>query len=762
MVSAREATMKNGKAKWLGLLLAAGAAICWLPTPANAQDDARELYRKMYEGGLITKAAYEQTTGESAPAVKSTASIDTVAVEGISGESGNAIPDSTEQVRHRSLNAEGIPATVEQFRQAKREKLSARIPSLFDRQRAHKHEAERIAKAQNMPIRFEQKDGAACELMAMENGHPIFYTTHNIKSADTIGTDEVWPGGSLGISLSGTNCTLGMWDGGAVRTTHVEFAQGGGSRVIRNDAYANYTQYSHPSSVAGTLVASGVNTNAKGMAYQSILLAHTYDYDLAEMAAAIISNDLRISNHSYGINSGWNIINRTGTWEWIWYGDPYVNLYEDYKFGFYSTNYSREIDQTAYEANTYLPVWSSGNEWGTYNWGPAGQPVTHLLYINGSYVTNSYLSHNSDGAPDGYDLIPPHGVAKNALTVGAVSNIVGGYSSPANVFLASFSSVGPTDDGRIKPDLVAQGVNLFTTHNTGDSNYLYESGTSFSAPSVAGSLTLLRQCYDEVRGTNRALLASTLKGLAIHTADECGTAGPDYSFGWGLMNTPAAAQLITNDLAGDGHSHIKEVALPDGETITIPVLATNSQPLKVTICWTDPPGPMLLPSLNPTNLVLINDLDLRLIGPSGTTNFPWVLNPASPSSAATTGDNFRDNVEQVLIASPVDGMYSVKVNHKGALSNGWQDVSILISGNLPLEKPELAIVDVNRLLAPTNTLEWPSVVGQFYRVQSTTSLIDGAWTDLTGDISALRTNIVYGAETNPEPDVLFFRVNEVP
>jgi len=107
-------------------------------------------------------------------------------------------------------------------------------------------------------------------------------------------------------------------------------------------------------------------------------------------------------------------------------------------------------------------------------------------------------------------------------------------------------------------------------------------------------------------------------------------------------------------------------------------------------------------------------------------------------------------------------MYSVKVNHKGALSNGWQDVSILISGNLPLEKPELAIVDVNRLLAPTNTLEWPSVVGQFYRVQSTTSLIDGAWTDLTGDISALRTNIVYGAETNPEPDVLFFRVNEVP
>jgi hypothetical protein len=372
------------------------------------------------------------------------------------------------------------------------------------------------------------------------------------------------------------------------------------------------------------------------------------------------------------------------------------------------------------------------------------------------------MVHNSDGTIYGYDLLPPQGVAKNVLTVGAVSNIPGGYTSASNVFLAYFSSGGPTDDGRIKPDVVAQGVNLFTTSNATDSAYSTVSGTSFSAPSVAGSLNLLQQLYCEVRGTNRALLASTLKGIAIHTADDCGAAGPDYTFGWGLMNTRAAAQLTTNDLAGDGHSHIKEVALPNGETITFPVLATNTSPLKITICWTDPPGPMLSPSLNPSNSVLINDLDLRVIGPSGATNMPWILNPASPSSAATTGDNFRDNVEQVYIAAPTNGIYAVKVTHKGAFSNDWQDVSILLSGNLPLDKPELEIVDVYRTFAPTNTLEWPSVVGQFYRVQSNTNLIDGTWVDLTGDISALRTNIVYGAEPIPDPDVLFFRVNEVP
>jgi len=263
IVSAKENPMKTGKTKWLGLLLAGGATICWFPTPANAQDDARELYRKMYEGGLITQAEYEHTTGVSAPAVKSTASIDTTAAEGISGETGNAKPDATEQIRHRSLSAEGVPVTVEQFRQAKRAKLAARVPALYEQQRIEKLEAERIAQSQNMPIRFAQKDGSICELMAIQGGHPVLYTTYNIRAADTIGTDEVWPGGSLGLSLSGTNRTLGVWDSAAVRTTHVEFVSGGASRLASGDGYTNFVIDPHSTEVAGTLIASGVNTTRK-------------------------------------------------------------------------------------------------------------------------------------------------------------------------------------------------------------------------------------------------------------------------------------------------------------------------------------------------------------------------------------------------------------------------------------------------------------------------------------------------------------------
>jgi len=754
---------------WLGFVFLALAVLMWAPTPCAAQDDTRgasdELFRQMYEGGLITQEEYEYASKEGhlpgGKSAETTTGLSAEPEQTIWGSNGVA-RDRSGGTLHRRLEANGQPVTVEQFRQTKQERLAARIPNLFARQRAEKQAALDAARAGNLPIRVEQKDGSVTELMAIENGHPVYYTTYNIKSADTIGTDEVWPGGNLGLLLSGTNRTLGLWDANAVRTTHVEFASGGTYRITQLDGVTNVLDNPHPTEVAGTLIANGVNTNAKGMSYFSLLLAHEWNNDYAEMAEAAVSNDLRISNHSYGRNAGWNIINLGGYWYWIWYGDVYVNTTEDYKFGFYSTNESREIDQIVYEASSYLPVWASGNEKGGYNLGPATQPFYHLLIISNNYYSTTSLVHNSDGAPNGYDLVPPQGTAKNVLTVGAVSNVPGGYTSATNVFLAEFSSVGPTDDGRVKPDVVAQGVNMFTTYNTNDTAYQTVSGTSFSAPSVAGSLNLLQQLYCNLRGTNRALLASTLKALAIHTADNCGPAGPDYSFGWGLINTRSAAQLITNDLAGDGHTHIKEVALPSGETISFPVLATNTRPLKVTMVWTDPPGPMLSPSVGPTNLVLVNDLDLRVVSPSGATNFPWVLNPASPTNPATTGDNFRDNVEQVYIAAPTDAVYTVQVSHKGALSNGWQDVSILLSGNLPLDKPELEVVDFHREMAPTNTLEWPSVVGQFYRLQCSTNLMDGAWTDLTGDISALRTNVIFGVETNPTPEVFFYRVNEVP
>lgn len=120
-------------------------------------------------------------------------------------------------------------------------------------------------------------------------------------------------------------------------------------------------------------------------------------------------------------------------------------------------------------------------------------------------------------------------VAKNILTVGAVNDVNGGYlplQGPASVQMTGFSSYGPTDDGRIKPDLVANGWLLLSTW--GEPNYFAViAGTSMAAPSVAGSLLLVQEHYEDMHGSDDFMRAATLKALAIHSADETGAAdGP--------------------------------------------------------------------------------------------------------------------------------------------------------------------------------------------------------------------------------------------
>jgi hypothetical protein len=78
--------------------------------------------------------------------------------------------------------------------------------------------------------------------------------------------------------------------------------------------------------------------------------------------------------------------------------------------------------------------------------------------------------------------------------------------------------------------------------------------------------------------------------------------------------------------------------------------------------------------------MLVNDLDLRVVGPGGTTHEPWILDPANPGNAAATGDNFRDNVEMVVIDAPTSGTYTVRITHKGSLTSAPQDFGLILTG----------------------------------------------------------------------------------
>ena len=462
---------------------------------------------------------------------------------------------------------------------------------------------------------------------------------------------------------------LGVWDGGAVRTTHNEFNTGD-NLVIQRDNSLNLND--HATHVSGTMIARGANPSAKGMAWRAQLDAHDWNSDVAEMALAA-SRGMLISNHSYGFVTGWTFSGGN----WIWYGDSNVSPIEDYKFGFYDNN-ARKWDEIAYNAPYYLIVKSAGND---RNDGPGTSPVTA----------------EKDGGLEGYDCISLQGTSKNILTVGAVNPLTSGYNGPNSVIMSAFSSWGPTDDGRIKPDICGAGVGVFSPVAFADDAYSTLSGTSMSTPNVSGSLLLLQEHYENENGTGDFMKAATLKALVIHTADEAGTfEGPDYSFGWGLMNAATAAQLISDD-AQQNNELINEDNLSNGEIYTKTFSANGNEPLILTITWTDPAGTSPQVSLDPTDLMIVNDLDMRIS--DGTTTFmPYVLDPANPSFAATTGDNFRDNVEKIYIANPdPDKIYTLTLTHKGGLVSGSQDFSLIVSGveTQPVFDLDVSIIQIN-------------------------------------------------------------------
>jgi len=491
-----------------------------------------------------------------------------------------------------------------------------------------KLQAEAFVRGLGMEIRSELPDGTIIEIQRIVNGRPVFYITENANAAITTRTDSLYPGGGLGLSLTGSGYDkLGEWDGGAVRATHQELT----GRVTQVDGATSISD--HSTHVAGTLIAGGVQAAARGMAYQCKLDAYEWTNDDAEMASAA-AGGMEVSNHSYGILAGWFYY--TPWLSWVWGGDVDVDTNEDINFGLYDAS-AQSWDQIAYDAPNYLIVKSAGND---RNDSHSGGHY-HYSSNSGQYVW-SYDSHPADGGASGYDCIASAGVAKNIMTVAAVYDVAS-YTGPSSVTMSSFSGWGPTDDGRIKPDISANGINLYSC--IGTSNTAYDgtySGTSMASPNAAGTLALLQQHYQNTH-SGAIMRSATLKALAINTADEAGSNdGPDYEFGWGLLNARAAAEAITLDQTVNV---IDEQTLSNGGSYSNIVSATGTEPLKVTICWTDPPGTPPTPALDPTDVMLINDLNLRITYNSQTW-YPWSLDGGNPSAAATaTGPNTVDNVE---------------------------------------------------------------------------------------------------------------------
>ncbi|MEM8890403.1 MAG: S8 family serine peptidase, partial [Bacteroidota bacterium] len=531
----------------------------------------------------------------------------------------------------------------------------------LERQKA-KLEAEALAVQNGWPIRytFDNGEGVAELVRIGPNGNPVYFKTFNVDAAVSTRTDHVNSGGSLNLNLDGQGMTAYVWDGGAVRVSHQEFdGPGGNNRATQNDGATSLSN--HATHVTGTIVAAGTSAAAKGMASQAQALTHDWNSDLAEMATEA-GNGMLVSNHSYGF--AWR--NQFGQVQLpAWWGGAYLES-------------SRDADEVMYNAPFYLMVSSAGND---------GDDNT--------------ANSNPLGGNSNFDKLTGYSTSKNNLVVAATEDVSVNADGTVNgsIAITNFSSEGPTDDFRIKPDIAGNGRGLVSASSSGNASYATLSGTSMSGPNVAGSALLLQQHYNNVNGT--FMRASTLKGLILHTADDAGINGPDAIFGWGLMNTKAAAEAIS---ANGNSTLIEEVSLTNGNSYQITVSAAGG-PLMASISWTDPVGTVNTGTANLSTPVLVNDLDIR-VTQGGNTSLPWAMTGVNSNARQ---DNRVDPYERVDISNG-SGSYTITVTHKGSLPSA-QTFSLIVTGISGCDLAAPGNLSASSIGDNSFNLSWNSVAG---------------------------------------------------
>lgn len=497
---------------------------------------------------------------------------------------------------------------------------------------------------------------------------PLLYEPANLEAAQAIHTNQVWAGGIAGLSLSGSGQNIGFWDADRPRITHDEFA----GRVTFADKTPSNANDNHATEMIGTLIATGVDPDARGAAFEGTAEAYDWSNDSGEMAGAA-TDGLELSNHPYANTAGWKY-NFRGDGKWTWYAYPSIDPAKAYQFGYYNDG-AQTWDRISYNAPNYLIVKAAGNLRGR---GPLNQPVEHWVpEINDNGDVEWILSDEErpqNGGPDGFETVTSASVSKNVLVVGAVKSTTDNFDNAQSIEPLNNSGFGPTDDGRIKPDLVAPGAGLYTTGSGSDSDYSQSSGTSAASAVVTGAAALLQQHFKNL--ADSTISAASLRGLLAHTADDLGNPGPDYKFGWGLLNTERAARFLTAAI-DDGTTLFEEINLSDGENLQRTFEHYSNQPLKITITWTDPEGIVPSNADDPTDQILVNDLDLRVTGPKSVSHAPWKLDRSQPSLNAATGDNTSDNIEQVYISQAQQGTYTITISPKSTLENGSQKVTLL-------------------------------------------------------------------------------------
>ncbi|HEX2120292.1 MAG TPA: S8 family serine peptidase [Thermoanaerobaculia bacterium] len=453
---------------------------------------------------------------------------------------------------------------------------------------------------------------------------------------------------------------------------HVEF----GDRITVSGGEPNGQHATH---VSGTVGAAGINPDAKGMAPNVTI----HEFNVGGSAARhlrILDEQLPalkpISNNtSLGFPLGWCHPCPDGAGLPVWNDEE--EYYGAYEAGFGTPAY----DDLTIEHGALL-VFAAGNdgdlplfqEFGEHRHvDDDGDPTdkTWCFSPNGSGTDCpaslctggcETAKHHFNRTP--YDTMTVTGAAKNVLAVGAVHTIT------ATPEITGFSSRGPAKDGRIKPDVVARGQSMLSTIPT--NQYGRSQGTSMSSPVVAGIAAVLAEQWGRTFNGARPKPAE-LRGIILAGARDLGDPGPDYTYGFGLVDAQASADLIIAD--GGTRSQIALVSIGQGTQIERKVTVAQQQNLRVMVTWSDP-SVILLGNDSISAKALVNDIDVRVVDPAGNTHLPYVLDKAQYLLPATRGVNRVDNTELIEIANAMPGDYRVLINGTN-VTEGPQEVVVI-------------------------------------------------------------------------------------
>ena len=357
---------------------------------------------------------------------------------------------------------------------------------------------------------------------------------------------------------------------------------------LRQEFVTNFDDGTHGEGVAGIMAGAG-NFNPKNRGMAAGAEVHVLDYvanHLDETMSLHFNDNVIVTNSSYSNGCG---------------------------AGY--TTITRTVDQQIFDNPTLLHVFSAGN------------------------------SNNQEcgyGAGDQWgNITGGHKQGKNVI---ATANL------EADGDLTNSSSRGPATDGRIKPDISANG----TAHISTSLNNGYQSfgGTSGAAPGIAGVITQLHQAYREMNGGTTAESA-LLKAMVLNTANDLGNVGPDYKFGWGHINGYRAIRTMEEE------RYFKTSVSQDSIQTHGLFIPENVRQARIMIYWSDNEGSTFAAD------ALVNNLDARVVSPTGDVNLPWTLNsfpdPDSLDLPATTGIDSINNVEQIAINDPESGLYTIEV-----------------------------------------------------------------------------------------------------